>query len=158
MRGGIPRQLYILLLLNEGSVREKLRLQKLMFLLQKEIVERKGLKISIDQYDFTAYNYGPFSDELIDDVEFLKDLGLINVKKENDIEIYEITKKGRKFLADLSKRIPNFTKNLLQSIEREIENLRRKWDKEPLKKLLRYVYENYPEYTEKSLIKHLLSS
>jgi len=157
MGGSVPRQLYLLLLLDGDPVKQRLRLQKLMFLLQKEIVERKGLQASTEEYDFTAYNYGPFSDELIDDIEFLKDLELIDVIKENDVELYKITEKGRKFLADFLQKAPSSSKKLLQTVKREIENLKKKWNKEPLKKLLRYVYEYYPEYTEKSLIRHLLS-
>lgn len=156
MRGSVPRQLYLLLLLDGDPVKQRLRLQKLMFLLQKEIIERKGLQASTEEYDFTAYNYGPFSDELMDDVEFLKDLGLIDVIKENDVELYKITEKGERFLADFLKKAPDPLKKLFQSIKHEVEKLKKKWNKEPLKKLLRYVYEYYPEYTEKSLIRHLL--
>ncbi len=159
MHEKFPRQMYLLLLLNANDaspIKHKLRLQKLMFLLQKEIIEERGLQPSLEKYNFDAYNYGPFSDDLIDDIEFLKDLNLIEVSSENNTEVYRITEKGKKFLRNFLSKIPESQLKLIKPFINELEKLKRKWNNVPLNKLLRYVYEKYPEYTEKSLIKHLL--
>jgi uncharacterized protein YwgA len=49
------------------------RLQKLMFLLNKEHKVTSTLKT----IDFTAYAFGPFSPELYDEIAFLRNMGLL---------------------------------------------------------------------------------
>lgn len=133
-------------------VKGNLRLQKLVFLLEKEIIEKKGYMLSNELYEFRPYNYGPYSEDVLDDVELLKDLGLITTGT-NEKEFYKITNKGIEVLNRLIEKNPN-----LKNIMSEIENLKKRWNNVPLKKLLQYVYRKYPEYTEKSLIKHLILS
>ena len=79
----IGRRNLILLMLGagpEGKVTEGIggitRLQKLLYLLEKE----ENLTPREDGFDFTAYNYGPYSARLYDDLEWLENLGLIKTK------------------------------------------------------------------------------
>lgn len=49
------------------------RLQKLLYILEKE----ENLTPTEDGFDFAAYNYGPYSARLYDDLEWLENFGLI---------------------------------------------------------------------------------
>ena len=154
----LPRAAYALLLLGacEGKpIIHKLRLQKLIFLLQKEIIEPGLLSIIQGSYDFRPYNYGPFSEEVIDDIEFLKDLGLVEVAEKNGSEVYKLTNKGKQLFEKILSTFKNDAQ--FRKAFEKITELKKRWVKEELEKLLKYVYERYPEYTEKSMIKHLLS-
>jgi hypothetical protein len=51
------------------------RLQKYLYLLQDQ--EGWGEKLGASRYQFRAYDYGPFDDQLYADLDFLENLGLI---------------------------------------------------------------------------------
>ena len=88
----------------------------------------------------------------IDDVveaEFIDECyqGDSELKTENNFWEYRITEVGKGFvekelLADLTVE----QKGILEAFKRKITEM-------PIKQLLYYVYTNYPDYTEKSLIK-----
>lgn len=61
------------------------RLQKLIFLVEKE----GGEAVSTEQFEFEAYKFGPFSKQLKDDMDFLINLGFL--EKSNDEKINPIT-------------------------------------------------------------------
>ncbi len=76
----VSRRNMILLTLGtnpDGGVAEGVggitRLQKLLYLLEKE----ENLTPTEDGFDFAAYNYGPYSASLYDDLEWLENFGLI---------------------------------------------------------------------------------
>lgn len=57
------------------------RITKMIFIFEQEIL--KKLKSNVDDAklpEFIAYNYGPYSKELIDDINFLSTLGFIEKK------------------------------------------------------------------------------
>ena len=74
-------------------------IQKSIYLLQE------GLKENLD-YDYKLHFYGPFSQELADDINTLEDLGLINVDYNPDGYGYEIkiTNEGISFLNKFQSR------------------------------------------------------
>ena len=128
--------------------------------------------------DFIAYNYGPFSKDVYEQIELFTGIGFVAVtdintkeemsgiddvveaefidecyqgdselKTENNFWEYRITEVGKGFvekelLADLTVE----QKGILEAFKRKITEM-------PIKQLLYYVYTNYPDYTEKSLIK-----
>jgi len=150
----LPRQVYILLTLYAGNkepIHDQLRLEKLLFLVQKEVIEGKGLNLSIEDYNFRAYKYGPFTEEVYDDVWRLKELGLVNIEERGDTKIFSLTEVGVKLVENILRENEN-----AQKVLRAIEEIKKRWNKKDIKELLKYVYRNYPEYTEKSLIKHIL--
>jgi len=148
----VPRAVYILLLLyanKSAPVREQLKLEKLVFLFEQQL-KTKGLHIASESYNFRPYHYGPFSEDVLDDVYFLKDLGMVNVDEDEEKFQVSITEKGKEFLERMIQRnaIP-------KSILKEAETLKGRWNEKDTRLLLKYVYENYREYTEKSLIREL---
>ena len=59
------RPFYMLTLLasNDGApIHGRTRLEKLVFLIQKELVESQKLGISEDSYHFRPLHYGPFTE------------------------------------------------------------------------------------------------
>ena len=157
----------------EGEpIRGFTRLQKLLFLLWKEA--------SFDEYvpelrQFVAYNYGPFSSNVYDDIEFAESIGLIGVKKarpelklENtdEIESYEGSLDLSGIEIDDLKTREDFelTEGRGMEIAREIwheldEDQRRRlqkvkasYNQMPFMRLIRYVYSEYPDYAKKSIL------
>jgi len=145
----LPRGIYILFLLgadNGASIRGRTRLEKMVFLLSKEILTQPGRKITPREYTFRADRFGPFSEEVYDDVETLSDLDL--VEWDNNHEILKISSKGLQLLNKLKK-----SEAIPYSLKNDIENLKRKYGNMKLERILNYVYRNYDKYTYESEIR-----
>jgi uncharacterized protein YwgA len=158
------------------------RLMKMIFLFDKEIRKQFNLggTISDEAFpDFRAYDYGPFSDQVYSELEFLVDTGFVkprsadveedapeealeyeywqaNSNVDNGSEMpkgteqFELTDVGRSFVED--ELIKSFSKDQWQNIER----FKVRCTGMPLKAMLRYVYAKYPATTVKSKIKDSL--
>lgn len=153
----------------------KTRITKMMFIFKKEIM--RGFD-NIDEKsmpEFFSYNYGPFSKELYDDLKFFESIGLIqeeNTKNElseaeeeesmywisededsdsDDYDYYEIkyslTEKGYDYVKDnLWNELSDDQIEFLVKFKNKINTL-------SLDMLLDYVYNKYPKYTDKSVIR-----
>lgn len=64
------------------------RMMKLLYLLDKEINVKKRLGLN-SYYDFEAYHYGPFSKDVFDDIEFLRNVGLVNVVQGGPVNVMQ---------------------------------------------------------------------
>lgn len=121
------------------------RLQKLVFLAQQRM-ESEG----IQPYDYIAYDYGPFSKELLDALENYEREGLIEIEitqtyDGTDKYIYSLTSKG----------VENLKEDLDESLDSEdLETIRQvidKFNKMPISELIDYVYDNHPSYAKNSV-------
>ena len=124
---------FILLLLNvdnQKPIEGNLFIQKEMFLIVKEVYA--GIE---KELQFVAYNYGPFSQQLVNLLEELEENALIEKNQTEGNNQYKITKKGMNYL-----KTKNFSKEVLQ----KIHNLKVGSNKLGYKGLLRYVYFTYP--------------
>ena len=155
------------------------RLIKMGFLFDKEIRKKfeKDKNVKMVLPEFEAWNYGPFSKGLINDLEFLKNRGYILINKGKsqptseeldeyshwieDIEdssTMEYTSeefvlsenKGIQKAQEIWNDLTNNQKNIIQNFKTEMVN-------NSLYKILEYVYKKYPDYTEKSKIKNKFS-
>lgn len=145
----LPRGIYLLLLLNAENgeeVRNRTRLEKLVFLISKEVLDKPGRRITPKAYTFQADRFGPFSEEVYDDVHTLADLGLVGWDDKQ--ESVSITEKGKKLVNKLLTR--NYVPYVLAQ---DIAKLKRLYNKTSLKTLLRYVYQKYEKYTYESEIR-----
>jgi len=184
------KDLMLLLLFSPGKSGEeaepidgRTRLMKLLFLLQKQndFPIEKVVKQSL-LYNFQPYNYGPFTKDVYDDIEFLENVGLVKsqVKGEaspadqneeekvvEDImfgideegsnllfeeESFKLTDRGKQFVRE--KVLPIVPLSLIS----KVRELKTKFAKAPLTSLLRYVYSSYPEYAQKSKLTYLIPS
>lgn len=135
---------------NNHQVQGRTRMQKLVFLTQQRLTDE-----GLEPYRYIAYDYGPFSKDLLDALEEYDEKDLIERRTERTWDgskkyIYQLTRKGKR----------NFEKNLRESEDaEEIEKIRAtsgdvigKFNKMSISKLLDYVYDAYPAYAEKSVL------
>ena len=124
-------------------------LHKEIFLLYKEL-SGKGIKIVDPQ--LIKYKYGPFSFDIALIIEDLARNKFINIKNRQGIKKvrYELTDKGR----ERANKIINYIKSK-SGIDyiNYLRSLRKGWDQLGHEGILKYVYQNYPEYLEKSVRK-----
>lgn len=174
---------YLLLLLylnNKEPIKGAVRLTKMMFLFEKQIVpalKERGLE-SDKLPEFFAYNYGPFSKDIYQQLDLFKSINFIKIEDmyseeelasvDNMIENefvdecfegdIELKTESNYWLYRIADEGSGFVESeLLPNIKEEhqslLEQFKRKITDMPIKKLLHYVYTKYPEYTDKSLIK-----
>ena len=176
--------LLLLLYLNEREpIKGSVRLMKMIFIFMQEVVpmlKKKGIAFSEDALpEFSAYNYGPFSRDVYEQVELFKNIGFISVRnlKANE-EMEEADDWEEQSFVDEMDSQGRFTNNTdgkfmcysilafgASYVEKEIRNKLVEGEEELLsafksritntsiKSLLRYVYTKYPEMTANSLIK-----
>lgn len=161
------------------------RLMKMLFLFEKEIYKDfcKDNSMRID-FGFSPYNYGPYSKKIYEAIDFLETRGIIeidfstninesdfdlenflNLANENEssfdvsdeeirVEVFLSTKPGIAIMKDKEKlfswvSLSDNQRHIISKFKTQMVNAR-------LKDILRYVYEKYPKYSEKSLIKNQL--
>jgi predicted DNA binding CopG/RHH family protein len=164
----IPRpslkELLILLLDSPGprggdpAVRGMTRLQKLLFVIDKQL--------GTDPSRFYAHNYGPFDEQVNDAADALQMRGLVqgitppraapptveemmasvlrHAGPRVD-EVYALTAEGRAAAAELRRKDKVYAR-----LAEQIQALRKEWDRPDL---VERVYDAFPEYTGRSLIK-----
>lgn len=175
---------YLLLLLylnDKKPIYGAIRLEKMMFLFNMEIAPAlKKIGLEADKLpEFIAYNYGPFSKDVYEQIELFKGIKFVQVvdlkaKEEfaevDELEemsfIDELTNKGYQLKSDgnyykytLLKLGESYVKeHILPGINQEqialLEEFKRKITSLYPRQLLKYVYSKYPDYTTKSLIKN----
>ena len=155
------------------------RLTKTLFVFNKEFYKdfaKDNTLIPPDSLpEFFAWKFGPMSKEILEDLEFFIKINFVQVKEITNSLAYEeaqeysylienssLTNESEKeyveemyFLTDIgvkyveSEIVPHLSENQ-QTI---IEELKRRFNNASLKQILQYVYEKYPDYIEKSIIK-----
>ncbi len=155
--------LLLLYLNNQKTIYTHIKFQKMVFLFEEELKKKHAFdNLEINLFNFTAYHYGPYSDRLKKDLDFLNSYGFIEVQN-NDMEIndeleeeevesknyftYKITSLGKEFVEQKVKN--KFTPEQLEALE----NLKKGINKITQDELLSYVYRNYPNMIENSKIR-----
>lgn len=114
------------------------RFQKLIFLAQKE----EDLPTI---YDYEPGQFGPYSPELHADLRTLADLGYVerHIRVNdagNEKYEYSLTREGIQAAQSLVKD------ERLRSVFDAVEAIKNRFNDDPIGDLLRYVYQNYPDY------------
>ena len=161
------------------SIDGRTRLMKMIFLFGEEIKRVFNLNKKISETAFPSfepYNYGPFSADVYVDLEFLVDLGYVQVRRKgedenSDIaeveeyrywqassgevsedgavdheEIFSLTKMGRSFVE--SEFLSEFSSDQWSILNK----FKSRCTGIPLRALLRYVYTKYPAMATSSKI------
>lgn len=155
------------------------RLTKTIFIFNKEFYKdfsKDNQLLPFDELpEFFPWKFGPMSKDVLEDLEFfikinfiaveeianslayeeaqeysflMEDVSLANEnEKEYVEEMYYLTDLGMKYIE--SELLPCLSMSQL----RIIEELKKNFNKASLKQILQYVYEKYPDFIEKSLIK-----
>jgi uncharacterized protein YwgA/DNA-binding HxlR family transcriptional regulator len=144
------RQKWIICLLALlGEIRGTTRMMKLLFMLRYDFGLSKG-----SFFKFTPWIYGPFSDQVVEDLKQLETESFI-VKRVARYGIRE-TKEGKNLyvytLTDLGKTTANeLTSNLEKKEIGAIQKLRL-FNNMPLENLIAYVYRKHPQFITRSII------
>jgi uncharacterized protein YwgA len=150
----MDRVLNLLLLLYADNGRKivgRTRIEKLTFLVQKEIVEKQNIRVSDQDYSFKPWKFGPYTTEVIDDLEMLKEWGLVSISGFDENQEFVITEKGRQIIERIIKE-----RKMPPSLLPQIESIKKEYGRLSLDALLKKVYLKYPEYTKRSEIKEML--
>ncbi|WP_124894593.1 hypothetical protein [Microbacterium sp. Y-01] len=148
-----------------GEIRGVTRLEKLIFLLERETRAKKDW-LSEDA-NFEAYNFGPFSQKVYQSVDMLAAAGIVldsDSPAEDDADTWErrnnisdvrdpyttrdfqLTERGWRYYEALKSE-------LAPSALQEIATFKRQFAFIPLRQLIRYVYTRYESFTTKSKIR-----
>jgi hypothetical protein len=142
------------------------RLEKLVFLLERETPVRSW---ATETADFRSHKFGPFSNKIYKAVDTLVAANLlqdsarasdneedrweaVNVLFEfDDLDPYttrtfQLTERGVRYYKALIGLLPSDAEEILEGFKERFATL-------PLRQLIRYVYERYPEFTDKSEIR-----
>lgn len=136
------KDLLLTLLFFAERVDGRTQVQKLAFLTQKET--ELG-----ESYSFAPWKFGPFSKEVWEDLDLLVSEGIVieipqGGKDKTVGYMYALTKDGTRLVTD--RILSQLDDSMLVQIKKIIES----YSQMNLSELLTYVYEKYPEYTEKS--------
>jgi|SRR6267143_2990692 len=143
------------------------RLDKLLFLLEQETTLKKYLT----EFNYEAYNYGPYSSEVFDAIQALINAGLVkadsspsegfldeadryqietdvldNISSPKETIVYSLTPEGEKVGSALFQTLSKEEQEQLISIKTKFNSI-------SLRKLLQYVYRKYPSFTTESVIR-----
>lgn len=171
-RGPLETDDAIVLLLGAGSGESDrldgvTRLEKLIFLLERETPVQNWIT---EKADFHSWKFGPFSSKVYEAADTLSVAGMIRdsassagtsedrwealnaLVDERDLDPYttrtfELTERGRRYYDALLKELPH-------DAEKTLTDFKSKFARLPLRQLVRYVYEQYPQYTDKSEIRN----
>jgi uncharacterized protein YwgA len=132
----------LFVLSSAGEIKGKTRLFKIVYIIEEEC---KKLKINLDCfYKFRPYYYGPYSEELESDLNYLVQEGFVEhsriVTLGVEENLYRITQKGADHVK--STILPS---TILSIINKVVE----KYKDYPLAWLLKDVYEKYPSFLNK---------
>lgn len=137
---------------NDGDpIEGRTRLQKMVFLMQKELEKRdQSGAVGLD-YNFIPYDYGPFSKELYDDLDAMIDQEFVEDTEEplqsGKVKyIYEIEDGGEDLVDSEAE-----TSEDVDAIIQLAQEIKEDYNDMLLSELIEYVYSEYPEYAEKSV-------
>ncbi|TFH00133.1 MAG: hypothetical protein E4H14_20000 [Candidatus Thorarchaeota archaeon] len=120
-----------------------------MFLIHKQVVEEMKLGISSSNYRFRAWRFGPFTEDVLDDVAALSTFGLMKTEGDEDAtQSFLLTPKGRDAVNRTLDSEPALTR-----VMDEISRIKKSYGRISLEELVSKVYRQYPEYTDKSEIR-----
>ena len=171
------------------SIIGRTRIVKMMFLFMKEVLKhfREDTQVNEDNfYQFFPWHFGPFSQDVYDDITFFNFIGYLKIENSQDKKILESYNEWRRWLDEASLdetasiestslfQINNsyeesftltpegekYAKKLYDSLtsnQKELlMNFKLRLVSAPLRGILNYVYKSYPRMTAKSKIKHNL--
>lgn len=150
---------------DRGRIEGITRLEKLLFLLERETNAPRWLK---EDAEFSSNNFGPFSAKAYQEIEMLTSAGLVedsarltdsaedsweteNIIGQESANPYatrdlSLTERGDRYYNALLSELP-------EGAEETVAEVKRRFGSMPLRHLIRYVYQRYPEFTDKSVIR-----
>lgn len=136
---------------DEEPIEGRTRLQKMVFLMQKELEKRDQSGAVELEYDFIPYDYGPFSKELYDDLDTMIDQEFVDDTEEplrsGKVKyIYEIEDNGEELVDSEAEKWED-----IDAIMQLAQEIKQEYNDMLLSELIEYVYSEYPDYAERSV-------
>ncbi|MDH7506179.1 MAG: DUF4065 domain-containing protein [Candidatus Thermoplasmatota archaeon] len=134
----------------DQPIRGMILLMKEIFLMQMEFVKEENIKLQ--NAEFIAYKYGPYSIDVDKIIDAMEDYGLLisRGRKSTNKEIFYLTRKGEE-------RAEEAFGKLNKHQQEKLKDLRKGWDQLGVNGILKLVYTKYPNYTKESeIIKRVL--
>lgn len=127
---------FIILLANANgeSIKGRLKLQKMMYLLSDKI------EVIKEQSSYDADNYGPYSEVVDEEEQYLEQIGVLT-SSPGEIAL---TKTGKEIAQELYKNEDEKTLKVLNEYKKFLNDL-------TSNELLAYIYSAYPDMTEESV-------
>ena len=127
---------FIILLANANgeSIKGRLKLQKMMYLLSDKIEEIK------EQSSYDADNYGPYSEVVDEEEQYLEQIGVLT-SSPGEIAL---TKTGKEIAQEMSKNEDEKILKVLNEYKKFLNDM-------TSNELLAYTYSAYPDMTEESV-------
>jgi hypothetical protein len=146
MTSALDQRGWLMLLLGVGDARalDPIRIQKGMFLLAQEGDLREE-----ERYSFRAYDYGPFSSRIYDDLDALADEGLVAREAVPGYtwSRFRLTPAGLSEAQSLADQLNDrqlVSVRFLVGLKKDVLSL-------SFNQLLQYVYSRYPDYAKNSV-------
>lgn len=150
----------------QGQLEGVTRLEKLIFLLERETPARDWIT---EPAEFRSYRFGPFSSKVYEAADKLTAADLLrdSAKTSGDVEDrwesvsalmdegdldpyttrdFALTERGERYYRVLLSELPPNAEGVLTDFKQRFARL-------PLRQLVRYVYERYPQFTDESEIR-----
>ena len=141
----------VIILINEMTIRGNTRIQKYGFLMH-ELYSKELQKLDFYK-DWIPYQYGPYNNELENDLKNAIDQKLVRkftntTNTGRVISNYCLTMKGRVKLREIAKE-----HNVIKKLYEKFTQL----NKKPITFILKEIYLAYPEFTVNSKIKEVIN-
>lgn len=141
------RQSRLLVFLGGGNQKlDPIRIMKGMFLFD---MKAPKTWLSADtRYNFSPYNYGPFTPELYRDLEHLQDLGYVRAEQalNRSWKHYSLTENGIEASRQAENSVGRASARYLHTLYDFVANV-------SFRQLLESVYEDFPDYAVNSVFK-----
>lgn len=119
---------------NSESIKGRLKLQKMLYLLSDKIEEIE------EQSSYDADNFGPYSEVVDVEEQYLEQVGVLT----SSFGEIALTKTGKEIAQELSKHEDEKTLKVLNEYKKFLNDL-------TSKELLAYIYSAYPDMTKESI-------
>lgn len=147
-----------LLYYSEGKkIEGRTRFQKLAFLADQKLEDEE-----IDPFEFYAYDYGPFDEDLYESLKWLQKNDLVTSTKKptygGDVRYdYQLTNKGEESARNnvpLEKSADELSgdEEKMRIIFGTAEEVVKEYSDLPVSNLIKTVYREYPEYSKNSVL------
>jgi uncharacterized protein len=123
-----------------GAVHSPVQVQKLLFLIDREIPHHVGGPY----FDFKPYNYGPFDKAVYDDLESLSQRGLVEISIQAGYHGFRLTSVGQSQGDHFLNGLPTVAKDYVISVSEFVRRL-------SFASLVSAIYRAYPEMKENSV-------
>lgn len=141
---------------DEGRVNGITRLEKLIYLATKETDAAKAVE---QPFVFKPYDYGPYSKEIYEAIDILENVGLVKEERsfagrtlsEDEMEDWTSSLDEREgverrfYLTPQGKDVSALLSSRHRAVAAALSSIKLTYGSASLKRLIRYVYETYPD-------------